>query len=143
MSMKTLSIQPPDTRVQNHRKTYPQQVRDEQIASYFINFSKLNVSFINHEPEDYNFQQSQHRVHQPKEQIGPQRIQGQLQSENHQRFFDKFRIRFYSIPNQSCSNSHHNIKRTPYWCKNPIRRIKTRFYQSGIPSNNCSTGDDS
>jgi hypothetical protein len=35
-----------------------------------------------------------------------------IAKQNHQSFFDSFRIRFYTIPNQSCRYSHHDVKRT-------------------------------
>jgi hypothetical protein len=59
-----------------------------------------------------------------------------IAKQNHQSFFDSFRIRFYTIPNQSCRYSHHDVKRTT-GAKNPIRWIKPRFYQAWVPSKNA------
>jgi hypothetical protein len=55
-----------------------------------------------------------------------------IAKQNH-KAFDSFRIRFYTIPNQSCRYSHHDVKRTPYWCKIQLGGLNW-FYQAWVPS---------
>jgi hypothetical protein len=54
-----LPIQPPNTPIQNHGKTHPKQIGNEQITCDTIDFGKFCIGFINHQPEDNNFNSSQ------------------------------------------------------------------------------------
>jgi hypothetical protein len=49
-----LFIQPPDTSIQ-HMQNLP-KLNKVKINNDFINFSKVNVGFINHQPQNNNFQ---------------------------------------------------------------------------------------
>ena len=108
-SIKKLPIQPPNTNIQNTGKTHPKQIRNKQIARNFVNFSKFDVGFINHQPKQDNFDACQHGVSQSKKQKRPQGIQSQLNYEKNQSFSNGFSFKIYTTPNQTCRNSHHDV----------------------------------
>jgi D-alanyl-D-alanine carboxypeptidase len=91
----------------------------------------VNVGFINHQPQNNNFQPAM-GLRKPKINTTTKHLAPVVSQIILMPFYGFF-IRVHTIPNQSSSDSHHNVQRAPYRRKIQFG-IKTGFTKVGYQS---------